>query len=178
MMNRRQIGTARRVSRATLSVLGVAAATCLVATACDAVANEKTTASPAPKPEQLCASIAASAETARIGREQKLLASLEQQLSARLSALEQKEREVAAMLDRVDGAERKASDALVALYTNMKPDAAAAQLAALDVDIAAALLMRLKPKISSAILDEIDAERGAALASRLADNRIGSARRP
>ncbi|WP_281800366.1 hypothetical protein [Methylocystis echinoides] len=59
----------------------------------------------------------------------------------------------------------------------MKPDAAAAQLAELDEDIAAALVLQFKSKTSSAILSEMDAARAAALAKRISDLRKSSAGR-
>jgi len=121
--------------------------------------------------QQYCANIAASIEAARIARQQKLLSEMETQLSQKLAALEAKQAEVRAQLDRLESFERKTSDALVAFYAGMKPDAAAAQLAELDEEVAASLLLRLKAKASSAILNEMSAARGAALAKRIAQQR-------
>lgn len=121
--------------------------------------------------QQYCSNIAASVEAARIARQQKLLTEMEAQLSQKLAALEAKQVEVAAQLDKLESFERKTNDALVAFYTGMQPDAAAAQLAELDDDIAAALLLRLKAKAASAILNEMNAARGAALAKRIAQQR-------
>lgn len=93
---------------------------------------------------------------------------METQLGARLAALEAKESEVRAALDRLESFERKTNDALVAFYAGMKPDVAAAQISQLDDDSAAALMLRLKTKASSAILNEMEAVRGAAIARKIA----------
>jgi flagellar motility protein MotE (MotC chaperone) len=45
----------------------------------------------------------------------------------------------------------------------MKPDAAAAQLAALDPEIASAIVMKLAPRQSSTILGEMPADKAAVL---------------
>lgn len=96
---------------------------------------------------------------------------MEKQLGAKLAALEAKQGEVRAQLDRLEAFERKTNDSLVSFYSGMKPDAAAAQIGELEDDIAAALLLRLKPKISSAILNEMDAARGAAITRKIAQTR-------
>lgn len=124
--------------------------------------------------QQYCVNIAASVETVRLARQRKLLSEIETQLGARLSALEAKQAEVRKSLDQLEAFERKTNEALVAFYTRMKPDAAAAQIAQLDDDAAAALLLRLKAKVSGAILNEMEPARGAALATRIAQQRPAS----
>ncbi|WP_457795487.1 MotE family protein [Methylocystis sp. S23] len=117
---------------------------------------------------QICADIAASAEAVRLDRRRKELAALEGEIEARLSLLEAKQQELRVILERFEAFERKTSDALVGLYSRMKPEAAAAQLAQLDEEVAAALMLQLKTKASSAILGEMQAAQGAALARRIA----------
>lgn len=121
--------------------------------------------------QQYCANVAASAEALRLERRRKQLAELEGEIASRLSTLDAKQQELRALLDRLEAFERKTGDALVGLYSRMKPEAAAAQLAQVDDDIAAALMLQLKTKISSAILGEMEASRGAALAKKIADLR-------
>lgn len=126
------------------------------------------------KPKELdsyCANIAASVESGRLERGRRELAELEGHLSERLAALESKERELRALLDRLDAFQSKSNESLVGLYARMKPEAAAAQLAQLDEDTAAALMLQLKTKVSSAILSEMEAARGAALAKKIAQLR-------
>ncbi|WP_442754946.1 MotE family protein [Methylocystis sp. JAN1] len=124
--------------------------------------------------QQYCANVAASAEALQIERRRRQLAELESEIAARLASLEARRQELRSLLDRIDAFERKTSDALVGLYSRMKPEAAAAQLTQIDDDVAAALILQLKAKISSAILGEMEASRGAALAKRIADLRGGA----
>lgn len=127
--------------------------------------------------QQHCANIAASAETLRLERRRQELAALEAEVAARVQALETRQNALRVILDRLDAFERNAGEALIGLYSRMKPDAAAAQLAELDEDVAAALLLQLKGKVSSAILNEMPAARGAALVKKISDLRKSSAAR-
>lgn len=117
--------------------------------------------------QELCANIAASIEAERLSRQKKTLGEIEVQIKARLAALEAKETEVSARIERLEAFEKKTDETLIAFYAGMKPDAAAAQLSELDDDIAAGVLLKLKTKASSAILNEMQAERGAALIRRI-----------
>lgn len=131
-------------------------------------AGRPTTAGKADKEtHELCANIAASIEQERLIRQKKALGDIEAQIKTRLAALEAKETEVSARIERLEAFEKKTDESLVAFYAAMKPDAAAAQLTELDDDIAAGVLLKLKTKISSAILNEMQAERGAALIKRI-----------
>ena len=58
---------------------------------------------------------------------------------------------------------KKAEDGVVAVYAKMDPDAAAAQMNAMDEATAAALLTKLNPRVSSAILNGMDAGKAAKL---------------
>lgn len=164
--------------------LGAAMLSCPAASALEAKKEDVATARASDPPhvhdrQQVCANIGASVELARLAQQQKSLAELDERLKARLAELDARRAELAELLGRRDAFERKSADALVAFYSHMKPDAAAAQLAQLDDDDAAALLLRLKPKVSSAILNEIDATRGAALTKRIADrNSARNEKRP
>lgn len=117
--------------------------------------------------ENLCATIAASVEAERLSRQQKALSEIEAQIKTRLAALEAKETEVSGRIERLEAFEKKTDESLVAFYSGMKADAAAAQLSELEDDIAAGILLKLKTKSSSAILNEMQAERGAALIKRI-----------
>lgn len=117
--------------------------------------------------QDLCANIAASIEVERISREKLALGELETQIRTRLAALEAKEIEVKARIDRLEAFEKKTDGSLISFYAGMKADAAAAQLAELDDDIAAGILLKLRAKASSAILNEMPADRGAALIRRI-----------
>lgn len=120
---------------------------------------------------EYCANIAAAAEELRLERRRKELAELEKEVSVRLEALEKRQNELRASLDRLDAFEHKANEALVGFYSGMKPEAAASHFAQLDDDVAASLMLRMKAKVSSLILAEMDAMRGAALVKVISDLR-------
>lgn len=127
--------------------------------------------------QQFCASVAASAETLRLERRRKELAQIETEIAARLQALDARQTELRVIIDRLDAFERNAGEALVGLYSRMKPEAAAAQFSELDDDVAAALMLQLKGKVSSAILNEMPPARGAALIKKISELRKSSAAR-
>jgi flagellar motility protein MotE (MotC chaperone) len=124
--------------------------------------------------QEYCSNIAASAESLRLERRRKELTELESQLTARLSTLEAKQNELRALLDRLDAFDKKSGETLIGLYSRMKPEVAAAQIAQLDDEIAASLIFGLKTKTSSAILGEMEAGRGAALAKKIAQLRASN----
>jgi flagellar motility protein MotE (MotC chaperone) len=124
--------------------------------------------------QEYCSNIAASAESLRLERRRKELSELESQLTARLSTLEAKQNELRALLDRLDAFDKKSGETLIGLYSRMKPEVAAAQIAQLDDEVAASLIFALKTKISSAILGEMEAGRGAALARKIAQLRASN----
>jgi flagellar motility protein MotE (MotC chaperone) len=136
-----------------------------------AESQQKAVASNNSDQQQYCSNIAASSEVLRLERRRKELSELETQLNARLAALDSKRNDLRALLDKLDAFEKKSGDALIGLYSRMKPEAAAAQIMQLDDDVAASLMLQLKTKISSAILGEMEAGRGAALAKRIAQLR-------
>ena len=115
-----------------------------------------------------CQNIASAAADARFARESKALNLLQGQIQQRIADLEAKEVEYREILARHDEAQRRANAGLVAIYAQMKPDAAATQLSALDDPTAAAVLSLLKPSKASAILNEITPERAVRLVNAIA----------
>jgi flagellar motility protein MotE (MotC chaperone) len=127
-----------------------------------------------PSIKAYCQNIEDAALEVRFLNQKNEILRLEGELEKRTAALEAKRAEYQEWLQRRDEFISKAEGGLVALYTKIKPDAAAVQLAALDEEAAAALLMRLKPKSASAILDQMD----SAKAARLVSVMIGAAKKP
>lgn len=121
----------------------------------------------APDAQQYCANIAAVAGAARSARQERQLLEIEQQIGRRLTELETKRVELQELLDRHEALLKKADEGLVAIYSRMRPDSAAAQLANMEEDMAAALLMRLQAKQSSAILNEMEAGRAVVLTKKM-----------
>ena len=119
-----------------------------------------------------CENIADPALDARFLHQKAELTHLEDELAKKTALLEAKKTEFQEWLKRRDDFINKAEGSLVKLYSKIKPDAAALQLAALDEEAAAALLLKLSAKSSSAILDQME----TAKAARLVSVMIGAAR--
>jgi flagellar motility protein MotE (MotC chaperone) len=106
--------------------------------------------------EEYCANIANPAADARFSWQKKVLAGMEQEIAQRVAVLEEKTAELQKWLARRDEFSKKANDTLLRIYSRMRPDAAAVQLAALDEETAASLLVRLEPRTASLILNEME----------------------
>jgi flagellar motility protein MotE (MotC chaperone) len=115
-----------------------------------------------------CANIAGTAAEARIALQKAKLAEAEKAIGYRITALETKTAEYKAWVERRDQFLKRATAALVKIYTQMEPDAASLQLAAMDEETAAALLVKLEPQNASAILNEMAPEKAARLTATIA----------
>lgn len=127
---------------------------------------------PSPTVKSYCENIADPALDARFLHEKAELARLEDELAKKTALLEVRKAEFQEWLKRRDEFIAKAEGSLVKLYSKIKPDAAAPQLAAMDEEAAAALLLKLSAKNSSAILDQMETVKAARLVSVM----IGAAR--
>ena len=96
-----------------------------------------------------------------------MLADLEQEIAKRVELLEAKTAEYQRWLARRDEFSKKAQESVVTIYARMKPDAAAAQLVAMDEETAAAVLTKLDPRNASAILNEMEATQAARLTATI-----------
>ncbi|HLH48775.1 MAG TPA: MotE family protein [Roseiarcus sp.] len=110
-----------------------------------------------------CANIAPVAIEARIAWQMKRLNELDAQIKRRIAELDVKEAEARDWVSKREDMLKKASDDIVAIYSKMQPEAASAQLIAMDDISAAAILSKLNPRAASAILNEMDAARAAKL---------------
>lgn len=124
-----------------------------------------TPAEPLASVKAYCHNIEDAALDARFLFQKAELIRLQEELAKRTSALEAKRAEYQQWLKRRDEFIAKAEGGLVELYSKIKPDAAAAQLAAVDEEAAAALLLRLNARNSSAILNQMDSTKAARLVS-------------
>jgi flagellar motility protein MotE (MotC chaperone) len=118
--------------------------------------------------QQFCANIGPSAIEARTAWLQKTTAELEQQMDKRIVALEAKIAEHKEWLGKRQEFARKVGDGLVQVFTKLKPEAAAQQIAAMDEQLAAALLVKLDAKVASALLSEVPAAKAARLSTMFA----------
>jgi len=103
--------------------------------------------------------------------QEKKLSELEQRLEHKLTEIQTRRQELKELLDRYDAFTNKADDTVIDIYSKMKPESAASQLANLDDESAAAILIKLRPKSSSAILNEMDTFHASLLTRRLCFSR-------
>jgi len=142
---------------ATLLVIGAAGS---------AVAQEK---APEAKSNAYCANIADAAADARYALQKEELAKIEKEIEGRLKILEAKRAEYEEWLKRRNEVLQKADETIVSIYSRMRPDAAALQLANMDEEIAAAVIAKLNPRSASAVLNEMEPARAAQLANIITD---------
>ncbi|MFA6031968.1 MAG: hypothetical protein WC889_03595 [Myxococcota bacterium] len=164
------------------SLRGIALATFMVALAPHLAFAQATrttppaAAAPTPDSEAFCTSIRDPAAEARFAWQAKTLKSLEGKLSDTLAKLEEKKAELKRLMDQRDAETKQAETRMVEIFSRMRPDAAALQLAAMDQGIAASLLGQLAPRNASAVLNEMEAARAAQLAEAMNGDRLKSAK--
>lgn len=131
-----------------------------------AKSNGERQRSTAPEPkaaQQYCINIANAAADARTAQQRKMLAGIEQEIDKRIAKLEEKTAEYQKWLARRDEFTKRAQEQLIGIFSRMRPDAAAPQLAASDEETAAAVLSKLDTRTSSAILSEMEPNQAARL---------------
>ncbi|MGY3031134.1 flagellar motility protein MotE (MotC chaperone) [Bradyrhizobium sp. USDA 4354] len=136
------------------------------------------TASPKPTPPQaapapdseialFCSNVADPAVDARLAWQLKELEKAETLLRERIAEVEAKRAEYEKWMALRDDFLKKAEASVVEIYSRMKPEAAATQIAGMADETAAAVLAKLSPRSSSAIFNEMDTARAAHLADLL-----------
>ena len=115
-----------------------------------------------------CSNIAPTAIDARFAWQAKRLAELEAELKQRMAELDAKQAEYKIWLQKREEFQKKADDNVVAIYSRMRPEASAAQLAAMQEAMAASILAKLNARAASAILNEMDAAKAARLTDTMA----------
>ncbi|WP_230533110.1 MotE family protein [Microvirga roseola] len=119
--------------------------------------------------KQYCENIADAAADARFLLQKETLEKMEKEIDSRIKVLETKRAEYEDWLKRRNDFLAKADEAVVSIYSRMRPDAAALQLANMDEEIAAAILTKLNPRSSSSILNEMEPARAAQLTNVITD---------
>ncbi|MCF1503823.1 hypothetical protein L0F51_08625 [Afifella sp. H1R] len=117
---------------------------------------------------QYCSNITDEATDARYARQVAALKKLEEDVNGRIEALEKKRAEYEEWLKRREDFLRKAEESVVAIFTQMRPDAASQQMAVMAPAAAAAILVKLKPRSASAILNEMEPIKAAQLTTTMA----------
>jgi flagellar motility protein MotE (MotC chaperone) len=124
--------------------------------------------------EKYCLSVSTAAAEARTAWQKKVIEDADKELDKKVALLEAKIGEYKEWLDRRNDFAKKAHETLVKIFAQMKPGAAAVELAIMEEETSAAILIKLNPRQASAILTEMPSERGARLAMVIA----GSAKLP
>jgi flagellar motility protein MotE (MotC chaperone) len=89
-------------------------------------------------------------------------------LEQRTAELERKKTEYEEWVKRREDFLKKADESVVAIYSQMRPDAASQQIAAMNPEAAAAILAKLNTRIASAILNEMNPTTAAQLTNAMA----------
>ncbi len=126
-------------------------------------------AAPAPDNEiaLFCSNVADPAVDARLAWQLKELEKAENLLRERIAEVEAKRAEYEKWMALRDDFLKKAEASVIEIYSRMKPEAAATQIAGMSDETAAAVLAKLSPRNSSAIFNEMDTARAAHLADLL-----------
>jgi flagellar motility protein MotE (MotC chaperone) len=154
-----------------LGVFGTDAAMAAESTAAMATAAPPAAAAPNEPQDNAslyCRNIANAAADARYARQTAALTALEKELDDRIAKLEKKQAEYQEWVQRREEFLAKADESVVAIYSQMRPDAAAQQIAMMDEEAAAAILAKVTPRTASAILNEMDATAAAHLTNVMA----------
>ena len=114
-----------------------------------------------------CNNVADPAVDARMAWQLRELEKAETLLRERIAEVEAKRAEYEKWMALRDDFLKKAEAQVVEIYSRMKPDAAATQIAGMADETAAAVLAKLSPRSSSAIFNEMDTARAAHLADLL-----------
>ncbi|MFK4509927.1 MotE family protein [Bradyrhizobium daqingense] len=114
-----------------------------------------------------CSNVADPAVDARLAWQLKELEKAESLLRERIAEVETKRAEYEKWMALRDEFLKKAEASVVEIYSRMKPEAAATQIAGMSDETAAAVLAKLSPRSSSAIFNEMDTARAAHLADLL-----------
>jgi flagellar motility protein MotE (MotC chaperone) len=126
-----------------------------------------------------CSNIATTAVESRIAWQIKRLNELDALIKQRIAELDAKEAEARDWVSKREEMLKQAGDDVVAIYAKMRPEAASAQLNAMDDASAVAILSKLNPRAASAILNEMEAARAAKLADLIsADAKSANAASP
>lgn len=114
-----------------------------------------------------CTGITDPAREARFNWQASTLKALEAKLQGTMAELEVKKAAFQKMVDEREAVLKRVEDQVVQIFSRMRPEAAATQLATMDQQLAAALLAKLAPRTASAVLNEMEAARAAQLTETL-----------
>lgn len=120
--------------------------------------------------EQYCTNVRDKASEARFLWQHKQLKELGQKLEKKIAELEERTKEYKKWYDLRNKFSKLAKEKLVKVYSQMRPDAAAEQLATMPEATAAAIVFKLKTRQASVILNEMDTQKAARISMIIADS--------
>lgn len=127
-----------------------------------------TQAQPTADVQNFCANIVDEARERRYAIQREELEALRAEIEARIAELEQKRAAFEEWATKREQFAEAASEGLVAVYSNMRPDAAAERMEEIPAELSAALLTKLKPRTSAAILNEMSTQDAALITQIMA----------
>ena len=105
--------------------------------------------------QNFCANIVDEARERRYAIQRQELEVLRSEIEAKIATLEEKRAAFEEWAVKREQFAESANEGLVAVYSNMRPDAAAQRMEEIPPELSAALLTKLKPRTSAAILNEM-----------------------
>ncbi len=117
---------------------------------------------------EYCLNIVDEAKEARTALQMAKLSAMKDEIESRLKALEEKRIEVQGWVETQKKLRSEAESVLVEIYSGMEPEAAALQMATLDLRLATSVLLQLKPRVASTILNEMKPDKAASLVKAMA----------
>ncbi|MBS0251884.1 MAG: MotE family protein [Proteobacteria bacterium] len=118
--------------------------------------------------QQYCSNILDATSAAQIAQQTHSLQKAQKEINDRIALLNAKADVLKSWMKLREDFAAHATDALVQIYSRMKPDSAAAQLAAMDEMTSAAIISKLAPKVSSPIMAEMEVAKAARLSAVIA----------
>lgn len=118
--------------------------------------------------EQYCSSVVDAAAAAQIAQQTSNMEKARKELAERIAILDAKTAELKIWVKKREEFTAHAGAALIEIYSKMKPDAAARQIAEMSELTAAAVMAKLPPKVSSLVLAEMDATKASRLTAIIA----------
>lgn len=134
----------------------------------DALPLPQSSAPPLSPAQQYCSNIVDATSAAQIAQQTKNLDKARKDIDDRIALLSAKADVLKKWMKMREDFSSRATDALVEIYSKMKPDSAAARLAAMDEMTSAAIISKLVPKVSSPIMAEMDVDKAARLSAVIA----------
>ena len=120
--------------------------------------------------QRYCTNVRDIASEARFLWQHKQLQELGDKIDKKIAELEERTKEYKKWYDLRNKFSNLAREKLVKVYSQMRPDAAAEQLATMPETMAAAIVFKLESRKASIILNEMDTQKAARISIIIADS--------